>query len=137
MTYFTVHKAKGTEADYIILLDGGPPKAGQADEAWAIERAFRVFRGEDTAEEEERRIWYVALTAAAFLRTLPGGRDIPGRTRSHRSWSSLVCSTGLCQSQSWYVAVSIFAMGSSLCRGGLPGQQPTRLFMGSPYFLSP
>ena len=64
MTYSTVHKAKGTEADYIILLDGGPPKAGQAAEARALERALRVFRGEDTAEEEERRIWYVAVTRA-------------------------------------------------------------------------
>ena len=33
VTYSSVHKAKGTEADYIILLDGGPPKAGQAAEA--------------------------------------------------------------------------------------------------------
>ena len=62
MTYSTVHKAKGTEAEYIILLDGGPPKAGQAAEARALERALRVFRGNDTAEEEERRFWYVALT---------------------------------------------------------------------------
>ena len=64
LTYSTVHKAKGTEADYIILLDGGPPKAGQAAEARALERALRVFRGEDTAGEEERRIWYVAITRA-------------------------------------------------------------------------
>ena len=27
-------------------------------------RALRVFRGRDTAEEEERRIWYIALTRA-------------------------------------------------------------------------
>ena len=62
--YSTVHKAKGTEADYVILLDGGPPRAAQAAENRALERALRVFRGRDTAEEEERRIWYVALTRA-------------------------------------------------------------------------
>ena len=64
MTYSTVHKAKGTEADYVILLDGGPPRAAHAAENRALERALRVFRGRDTAEEEERRIWYVALTRA-------------------------------------------------------------------------
>ena len=64
VTYSTVHKAKGTEADYIILLDGGPPRAGQAAEARALERALRVFQGKDTTDEEERRIWYVALTRA-------------------------------------------------------------------------
>ena len=64
VTYSTVHKAKGTEADYIILLDGGPPKAGQAAETRALERALRVFRGNETGEEEERRIWCVALTHA-------------------------------------------------------------------------
>ena len=64
VTYSTVHKAKGTEADYIVLLDGGPPRAAQAAEARALERALRVFRGTDTADEEERRIWYVALTRA-------------------------------------------------------------------------
>ena len=64
VTYSTVHKAKGRQAHYVILLDGGPPRAGQAAEARAVERALRVFRGADTAEEEERRIWYVALTRA-------------------------------------------------------------------------
>ena len=64
VTYSTVHKAKGTEADYIILLDGGPPRAARTAENRALERALRVFRGRETADEEERRIWYVALTRA-------------------------------------------------------------------------
>ena len=62
MSYSTVHKAKGTEADYVVLLDGGPPGAAHLAENRALERALSVFRGEDTATEEERRIWYVALT---------------------------------------------------------------------------
>ena len=64
VSYSTVHKAKGTEADYVILLDGGPPRAARTAENRALERALRVFRGRETAEEEERRIWYVALTRA-------------------------------------------------------------------------
>ena len=39
VTYSPVHKAKGTEADYVILLDGGPLKAGQVAEARALERS--------------------------------------------------------------------------------------------------
>ena len=66
LTYSTVHKAKGTEADYAIMLDGGPPRAGEAAGAKALERALRVFRGEGSAAEEERRIWYVALTRARY-----------------------------------------------------------------------
>ena len=64
MSYSTIHKAKGTEADYVILLDGGPPRAARNAEDRALERGLSVFWGRDTAEEEERRIWYVALTRA-------------------------------------------------------------------------
>ena len=66
LTYSTVHKAKGTEADYVIILAGGPPRAGEAAGAKALERALQVFRGEGSAAEEERRIWYVALTRARY-----------------------------------------------------------------------
>ena len=54
MTYSTVHKAKGTEADHVIFLDTGPPRAGEAAGARALERALSPFRGSDTAREEER-----------------------------------------------------------------------------------
>ena len=60
VSYSTVHKAKGTEADYVIFLDTGPPRAGEA----AGNRALSSLRGSDTSREEERRIWYVALTRA-------------------------------------------------------------------------
>ena len=52
------------DCGYVILLDGGPPRAARGNENRALERALRVFRGPDTGEEEERRIWYVALTRA-------------------------------------------------------------------------
>ena len=62
----TVHKAKGTEADYVIMLDSGPPKAGETAGAKALERALWIFRNTDSTSEEERRIWYVALTRAKY-----------------------------------------------------------------------
>ena len=64
VTYSTVHKAKGTEADYVILLDTGPPRAALVAANRALDRALASFRGSDTAAQEERRIWYVALTRA-------------------------------------------------------------------------
>ena len=54
--YSTAHKAKGTEADYVAFLDTGPPRAGEAAGARALEHALSPFRGSDTAREEERRI---------------------------------------------------------------------------------
>ena len=64
LTYSTVHSAKGTQADYVILLDTGPPRAGESAANRVLERALRVFQGNDNASEEERRVWYVALTRA-------------------------------------------------------------------------
>ena len=46
------------------MLDTAPPRAGEAASNRALEGALKVFRGADTPQEEERRIWYVALTRA-------------------------------------------------------------------------
>ena len=62
--YSTVHKAKGTEGDYVIFLDTGPPRAGERAGARALDRALSVFRGPNQGDDEGRRIWYVALTRA-------------------------------------------------------------------------
>ena len=42
LTYSTVHKAKDTEADYVIMLDSGPARAEEATGAKALERALWV-----------------------------------------------------------------------------------------------
>ncbi len=62
MQWSTVHKAKGTEADYVILLDAGPPQAGLVASNRALEQALSVLSS--SRKDEERRIWYVALTRA-------------------------------------------------------------------------
>ena len=64
LTYSTIHKAKGTEADYVIMLDTGPPRASETAGTRALERAMQAFRRAGAAAEEERRIWYVVLTRA-------------------------------------------------------------------------
>ena len=64
LSYATIHKAKGTEGDYVIFLDTGPPRAGERANVKALNRALSVFWNPDAFAEEERRIWYVALTRA-------------------------------------------------------------------------
>ena len=62
--FSTVHKAKGREADYVIFLDSGPPKAAESGRSRALDRALRQLRYGGQNDDEERRIWYVALTRA-------------------------------------------------------------------------
>lgn len=62
--FSTVHKAKGREADYVIFVDTGPPKAAESGRNRALERALSLLRYGGSNVEEERRIWYVALTRA-------------------------------------------------------------------------
>ena len=62
--FSTVHKAKGRESDYVILLDAGPPQAGERAANKALDRALRPFKARESKRAEDRRIWYVALTRA-------------------------------------------------------------------------
>ena len=64
LEFSTVHKAKGREADYVIVVDSGPPKAAESGDDKALERALRPLRYGGRNDSEERRIWYVALTRA-------------------------------------------------------------------------
>lgn len=62
--FSTVHKAKGREADYVIFIDTGPPRAAESGRNKAKERALSLLRYGGPNAGEERRIWYVALTRA-------------------------------------------------------------------------
>ena len=60
----SVHAAKGLEADYVIVLDGGPGTAAEQAPAKALDEALAPIRGRIAQDEEEHRIGYVALTRA-------------------------------------------------------------------------
>ena len=62
--FSTVHRAKGREADYVIFVDTGPPRAAESGREKALARALSPLRYGGANVEEERRIWYVALTRA-------------------------------------------------------------------------
>ena len=62
--FLTVHKAKGTESDYVILLDDRMNPI-QTHERAADNRALAPLRSDaHSPTDEERRIWYVALSRA-------------------------------------------------------------------------
>lgn len=60
--YHTIHKAKGGEADYAILIDSGIPRAATRPENIALRQAISVETGHE--QDDEHRLWYVALTRA-------------------------------------------------------------------------
>ena len=62
--FATVHKAKGLETDYTIVLDAGPGTAAEQAEVRARDEALAPIRGRLSEAEEEHRIGYVALTRA-------------------------------------------------------------------------
>ena len=60
--YRTIHGAKGSEADYAILIDSGPSMAAMRTEQRALERALEPETGART--NDEHKLWYVAVTRA-------------------------------------------------------------------------
>ena len=62
MDYRTIHAAKGSEADYAILIDSGPSMAAMRTEHRALERALEPETGGRT--DDEHKLWYVAVTRA-------------------------------------------------------------------------
>ena len=62
--FANVHKAKGREADYTVVLDAGPGTAADQAEVRARDEALAPIRGRLSEAEEEHRIGYVALTRA-------------------------------------------------------------------------
>lgn len=61
----TVHGAKGLEADYVIFVQGRDRRVGTELREGALNRALRpLLPASANSAEEERRVWYVALTRA-------------------------------------------------------------------------
>ena len=60
MEYRTIHGAKGSEADYAILIDSGPSAARSRADQRALDRAIAAETGYE--DDDEHRLWYVAVT---------------------------------------------------------------------------
>ena len=60
--YRTIHAAKGSEADYAILIDSGPSMAALRTEQRALDRALEPETG--GRPDDEHKLWYVAVTRA-------------------------------------------------------------------------
>lgn len=61
----TVHGAKGLEADYVIFVQGRDRRVRDKLHEYALNRALQPLLPEGAnGPEEERRVWYVALTRA-------------------------------------------------------------------------
>ena len=72
----TVHGAKGLEADYVIFVQGRDRRVKDELREEALKRALQpLLPAGANGPEEERRVWYVALTRAkvgAFVVEPPG-----------------------------------------------------------------
>ena len=75
--FLTIHGAKGDEADYVIVLDGGPGTVAEQASVKALDEALAPVQGH-MAQEEEHRLGYVALTRArrkTYLLLTPAGEE--------------------------------------------------------------
>ena len=76
----TVHRAKGTEADYVVVLDLADDRWGfpsQIDDDPLLELVLPPPHGKAYAFAEERRLFYVALTRARHGAYLITDRSVP------------------------------------------------------------
>ena len=74
LSIITIHSAKGLEADLVILIDRSPIHTQPDRDPSLSVPAAPVLRPNLNTDQEERRIWYVALTRArqaAFI-LVPG-----------------------------------------------------------------
>ena len=84
--YRTIHAAKGSEADYAVLIDSGVPSSATAPAQLALDRAIAAETG--GGRDDEHQLWYVALTRAplrgADRGVRPRGRRLAGDSGDHR-----------------------------------------------------
>lgn len=75
--FTTVHQSKGLEADYVVILDGGPGMFPLVHPNWVFSRIFGSNLSD--IERDERNLFYVAITRAATEAwvLLPDGESTP------------------------------------------------------------
>ena len=64
LSIMTIHGAKGLEADIVLLLDGARTRSNPELDPTRQSPVDALLRPDRRPDDEERRIWYVALTRA-------------------------------------------------------------------------
>ena len=83
LSIMTIHGAKGLEADIVLLLDGARIRSNPELDPTRQSAVDALLRPDRRPDDEERRIWYVALTRARQAVYVL----VPGKAGEHSSFA--------------------------------------------------
>ena len=111
LSMITIHSAKGLEADLVILLDRAPHRTNPNSNPGLTTPCDIVLRPDHKPDQEERRIWYVALTRARQAVFVL----VPGKDAEHSPFAD----------ELWRNAGRAYDVGEDALAGSLLALRPT------------